>query len=246
MYVVHGCTYKEVFLAGSYFCFSSYFIGDYCLQKWSEQYTSIPQEKRFYVIGNLIKAQALLLYTPIAVRLLNGAIFHDEWPNQRIKTLGCMYAMIDFVSLIVVQHMSRSTKIHHICVCIFNYFSVINDYTEPNACRMLVVYATFSTFSYAVNLLLGARFLVKDGSQRAYILDRVLSRVALLIYVTCCIVNWKWQINYSVYLYNYHYNPSLFMYIAVILFVVWDDLLLIRWLYRKAGGSGTVVQRRKD
>ena len=70
---------------------------------------------------------------------------------------GCLYAVLDFVSLLLVKRLSWSTIIHHVCVCVFNVVSISNDYAEENVCRLLVVYAVFSTFAYLVNLLLASR-----------------------------------------------------------------------------------------
>merc|ERR1719399_1936750 len=114
--------------------FTSYFLLDYYLKKLSTSYAKVPEDKQFYVLSNLIKSAVLMTYTPLAAQLLWNALVNDVWPNQRIRNLGCMYAIPDFVSLLLVRRMGTTTIIHHICVLLFNFVSVYNDYGEENVC----------------------------------------------------------------------------------------------------------------
>ena len=152
-YVVTANQHLVVFGVGSYMVFSSYFLVHFYLCKLSSSYKLVPEGKQFYVLSNLIKSGVLLAYCPLAVDVLWKTIVLDQWPNQRIRNLGCMYAIPDFVSLLLVRRMGWTTIIHHVCVLVFNFISVYNDYGEDNVCRLIVVYAVFSTFAYLVNLL---------------------------------------------------------------------------------------------
>merc|ERR1712005_16982 len=102
--------------------------------------------------------------------------------------MGTLYAIPDFVSLIVVTRMATSTKIHHVVVIIFNIISCYNDYNNVNVVRAIMVYAVFSVFAYLVNLLLASRFV-----QTSLVTKFILSLLALLIYAACCGFNWSWQ-----------------------------------------------------
>ena len=94
-----------VFGVGSYVVFSSYFVFHYYLSLHSSSYSAIPSDKQFYVLSNLIKSAVLLSYTPLAVYCLYQALVEDVWDERRIRNLGVLYAIPDFVSLLVVSRM---------------------------------------------------------------------------------------------------------------------------------------------
>jgi len=181
-----------VFAIGSYVVFTSYFTFHYYLEKFSTSYKNVEPDKQFYVLSNLIKSATLLSYTPLAAIVLYKTMVLDDWNTTRIRNLGCMYAIPDFVSLFLVKRMSNTTIVHHLAVCVFNVVSMFNDYGEENVCRLMVVYAIFSTFAYLVNLLLASRFLNIPKWVAQY-----MSGMALLIYASCCGINWTWQTIYT-------------------------------------------------
>ena len=106
----------------------------------------------------------LLSYTPVAARTLYLGMVNDEWRTTSIRNLGVLYAIPDTVSLLLVERMALTTRIHHLCVIVFMVINLFNDYSERNVWRALVVYAVFSTFAYLVNLLLASRFLAVHPS----------------------------------------------------------------------------------
>ena len=225
-HVVKTVDHRAVFVIGSYVVFSSYYMIYFFLEKYSSSFRSVCQENRFYTISNLIKSGMLAAVTPFSIEGLYHIMVMDKWDGIRIRNLGCLYAIPDFVSLLVVRKMQWTTIFHHICVCIFNYASLNNDYDQENACRLIVVYAIFSVFAYSVNMLLASRFLGwPDG------IRRVLSLAALFTYSSCCLVNWSWQVYYWLRLYRDHYHWSLLAYAAAIVPIVYDDLYLNRWLF---------------
>lgn len=71
-YVVTANAALVVFVVGSYVIFSSYFTFDYFLNKLSSSYAVIPEDKKFYVLSNLIKSAVLLAYSPLGT-----------WRNER-------------------------------------------------------------------------------------------------------------------------------------------------------------------
>lgn len=221
-----------VFLFGSYLVFSSYFMVYYFLEQFSTSFRRISQDKKFYTISNLLKAGVLVSITPFAMHNLYRIILYDEWETNTLRNLGCIYAIPDFVSLIVVRRISWATRVHHVCVCLFNLVSLQNDYANENVCRLVVVYAAFSSFAYCVNMLLASRFLAVSLS-----LSRMLSYVALVVYVACCTVNWVWQVHYLRRLIAEQDHWTIYLYITMICFVMWDDIVLNRWLLQNARNS---------
>ena len=94
----------------------------------------------------------LLSYTPVAARTLYLGMVNDEWRTTSIRNLGVLYAIPDTVSLLLVERMALTTRIHHLCVIVFMVINLFNDYSERNVWRALVVYAVFSTFAFSAAL----------------------------------------------------------------------------------------------
>ena len=205
----------------------------YALLKHSSSYRAVDEDKQFYVLSNLIKSGMLAAMTPFAIRLLYETLILDQWHTQRIQNLGCLYCIADFVSLLLVKRMSNATKAHHISVCVFNYLSCRNDYSEHNICRLIVIYAIFSTLAYLVNLLLATRFL--SVSRMTFV---VLSILSLCIYASACALNWSWQAWYIAQLVQFHNHWSIYAYCVLLCLVVYDDLVLNHWLLKN-------IQRQK-
>lgn len=232
-----------LFAAGSHFVGSSYFTFHFYLSKLSTSYQAIESDKQFYVLSNLIKSALLLAYTPMAGYLLHEALMHDEWNNVRIRNLGVLYAIPDFVSLLLVKRMARSTIIHHLIVQAFATFNFYADYKKDGVGRCIVVYAVFSTFAYLVNLLLASRFMAPSPKQ-----SQIISGLALLIYSTCCLVNWTWQTIYIKKLIFQHYNWTIPVFVPLLLLIVWDDIVLMKWLrqnYNQQTKNLTIEQESK-
>lgn len=230
-----------LFLIGSYLVWSSYYSVYYFLERYSDSFQRIHStHKKFYVIGNLIKAGVLISVMPFAAFHLTKIIVFEEWDSDALQNLGCIYVIPDFISMIVVKRMRWSTWTHHLCVVLFNYFSIMNDYRTENVLRCVVVYAAFSSFAYCVNVLLASRFLGLSPNAA-----HILSYFALFIYGGCCAVNWSWQVYYLHRLITAgHRNWPVVLYMCLIVVVVYDDLILNKWLWRYAINTGFISQQR--
>ena len=192
VYVLSTATaHLAIFAVGSYVVFSTYFVADHFMRAHSASYDAIADDKKFYVLSNLIKSAVLLAYTPSCIYTLYRAMNLDEWSTPRIRNMGVLYAIPDTVSLLLVTRMAWSTRVHHLCVVGFMVVNLFVTYEEETVARALVVYAVFSTFAYLVNLLLASRFL--PVSPR---LSLTLSVVALVIYSGCLAINWIWQVGF--------------------------------------------------
>jgi len=225
VYVVSSAQHVAVFLVGSYVVFSSYFTADYMLARISTSYARIKDDQKFYVLSNLIKSAVLTTYTPQAAFQLYDALVNDVWSTDRIRSLGVLYAIPDFVSMLLVQRMALTTKAHHVCVVAFMILCLYTDFAEETVLRAVVVYAVFSTFAYLVNLLLASRFLPVGAR-----LSLIMSALALGIYTSCLALNWSWQVFFLTSLHSRRPSVSLYVYVAAMSFVVYDDIVLTRWL----------------
>lgn len=144
-----------------------------------------------------------------------------------------LYAVPDAVSLLVVKRMANTTKVHHVIVVFFMVVNLCITYEdEHSVSRALVVYAIFSTFAYLVNLLLASRFIPVSPS-----VSLGMSLTALAVYAACLMFNWAWQVKFLTPLVVNRSATSelgLWTYIALILLVVRDDVVLVRWLWDNA------------
>ena len=147
------------YLFGSVLFYYTFFFTNLVLTAYNEKYLRLDEDKKMYVVSNILKSIQLGALTPLAGYVLYDTMYNDSWNNSMIKNLGVWYSIPDTVSLILVKKMDMTTKIHHGIVCLFNIASITNDYTEENIVRCLIIYAAFSTYAFIVYFMLGARFL---------------------------------------------------------------------------------------
>ena len=218
-----------IYIIGAIINIILYSVCDTFLLKYVSSYkTIIDKKNRYYVLGNLFKATALASITPDCIYSLYETIILDIWNKYPIWNAGCIYAIPDLVSMFMVRRMQYSTYIHHICVQLFQLISLSNNYTELNVCRPMYLYAVFSTFSYLVNFLLTTRFLYVDKK-----LEKFLLKCSLYIYVLCCSINWTIQLYYLYIIFTKNPTIYYYLYYGLISLVIWDDIILIRWLKYK-------------
>jgi hypothetical protein len=218
-----------VFFFGAFTCFSSYYMAAHFLGEHARSFQRISPDKKLYTVSNLIKAGVLAAIMPMGLTALRDGMLYDVWNTNMLRNLGCVYAIPDFVSIIVVRRMAPSTYAHHICVVVFCFLALYNDFAQANVFRLLAVYGAFSTAGYITYMLLASRFLGVSAG-----VARWLSLIALVVYVACCCTNWIWQLTYLKYLYFEQHHWSIYVYLGVITLVVYDDLQLCRWLFRRA------------
>jgi len=241
-YVVdNGTQHLAVFAVGAYIVFSSYFVCDYAMSRHSTSYASIPDDKKFYVLSNLIKSAVLFSYCPLAVHVLWEALAHDRWSTARIRNMGVLYAIPDFVSLFLVSRMSITTKLHHICVVVFMVYNLYTDYDTESVARALVVYAVFSTFAYLVNLLLASRFLQIGATASLF-----MSALALGLYAGCLGINWTWQVRFLWQLWWNNPSIGIYIYCSFMSMVVYDDVVLVRWLWSNVQHKAAALREEKS
>ena len=221
------------YLFGSVLFYYTFFFTNLVLTAYNEKYLRLDEDKKMYVVSNILKSIQLCALTPLAGYVLYDTMYNDSWNNSMIKNLGVWYSIPDTVSLILVKKMDMTTKIHHGIVCLFNIASITNDYTEENIVRCLIIYAAFSTYAFIVNFMLGARFLHNNKK-----IEMLLSRFAFTVYSTCCMINWVWHYFYVSRLYNAcntnycTYGISLYSFLICLIAI--DDIKLNKWLYKKS------------
>ena len=275
LYVI---TYQHsvlLFGVGSLLTFCSYFVMNFYLEKYSDSYNSIPNDRRFYVLSNLIKSALLLIYTPHAIQMLkvlnylpevlvptrlpfelygtgdsytNFAISQQESFVTTIHNMSALYAIPDFVSMLLVPNMAWSTRIHHIVVVLFVAVIFTQSFDYPSVWIGVVVYGIYSSFSYLVNFLLASRFLPVTK-----VTEALLQSGSLVIYSICCVLNWTWQAYFAINLvwsqeYRdwYWWKFEIVIYIMLLSAFIYDDLILLKWLKFKTSQSYKSYLEKKE
>jgi hypothetical protein len=184
--------------------------------------------RKLYVIKNIAKSIGLLLLSIYSTKTLYNAVIYDIWDNRRIHILGFIYGSSDILSLILVRKLPKSTKIHHTSVLFLSIVNSLTDYTIPTHWRGIVIYAFFSSYTYLVNTYLGIRLIISKKN------SKIICKFALIIYVLLCTSCWCYQLhNYIYWLLNY-FTFSLLINMFLISMVIYDDLILINYLYKNS------------
>ena len=179
-------------------------------------YHELSFERKMFVLSNTIKGTCLGACTPMAVLLLFECS-QGRWDTRSILMMDHMYAVLDAVSLVMVERMQRSTVVHHVAVLLVHIQNCQQDFSEDTYARCSVVYAIFSCFAFQVNLVLAKRHETPNF------------KLAFFTYMTACLLNWTWQIYYA-----WTHPVSVFAVVwwTFLCAIVYDDVFLLRWLHK--------------
>ena len=230
-----------LYMGGSFGLYLLYLFCDKFLTITNNKYRELDDDKKMYAVSNISKSVVLCILTYPAYNILYDTMFEDRWNNTIIRNVGILYAIPDTVSLMLVNKMDMTTKVHHIVVCVFNIASLQNDYGEENVIRCMVIYASFSSFAFIVNFMLGTRYLYDNKWVNKY-----LSRISFILYSICCIINWVWHINYMPGIYNRCEDRTckygIVLYGTMITALACDDVVLNIWLYKRSNFKSLVFK----
>jgi hypothetical protein len=178
-----------------------------------KRYISIYNRDRLrYITKNIVKSIILFI-------IFFYSIIVNKWSNENIYNYGIIYASHDILSLIMYNDiLSKTTKLHHLAVLVLSILNLYNTYEIYNVWHGLVLYCLLSASTFYINFFLGARFLLNRN------LSSIISKKLFFCYLITCIINWLYQI-YNIY---YFFNTY---YLSLILFIVYDDIVLLRFLY---------------
>jgi len=73
----------------------------------------------------------------------------------------------------------------------------------------------------------------------------LLSAAALTIYSSCLGANWAWQIKFLSSLWAETHEMGIWIYLAFVSLVVWDDIVLVKWLFTNVKGGGQQRSKKK-
>lgn len=165
-----------------------------------------------YIAKNIVKSIILFI-------LFLYTIIVNNWSNENIYNYGIIYASHDILSLIMYHDiLSITTKLHHSAVLVLSILNLYNNYEIYNVWHGLVLYCLLSASTFYINLFLGLRFLINRT------LSTIISKKLFFCYLITCFINWLYQI------YNIYYFFNIY-YLSLILFIVYDDIVLLKFLY---------------
>lgn len=192
-----------------------------------------PEHKKIYVCSNVLKSLFFMFYTTDALYLLYNICILGSWDVERVEYLGLLYTGLDTISLFKVPKMQLNTKIHHLSVIILHTYCLFYGYQVGPMLKTIIVYAIWSANAYAVNLYLGLRVFIREKNTCLH----GLCCAALFIYVGCCTMNWIYQ-TYAIsnMMITGTFPWGGYIYIGAMGFIVYDDIVLMKYLYKRIRG----------
>ena len=193
-----------------------------------------PSHKKWYVVANLSKAfflGCIVLSTNYTSELVR--VFSDDFGSSLLtKRSMALYVVTDIVALLLVPKLPRSTVIHHVVTFLLGSVTwgtnlQIKGYKGVlSVAKMGFIYGMICCISFLVNAYLALRVVYPKSKA-----VKVLCFVSLISYVVCCGVNWTYQIYWFVNLISTgEFSLYAVVYILLMLTVVNDDIVLIKWL----------------
>lgn len=194
-----------------------------------QKFKKMSFDRKKYVVCNFVKSAILLILASRSLPILIKVLY--EFPQTpyftnvlEIKKLGTIYTALDSSSIFYNTKMSYTTLCHHIAVIIFYIFNLYDNYERNSICLLIMLYAIFSSFGFMVNFLLGFRFICN--------INRKYYKICFVSFLLTSLINWSIQFTY--YWYNTYENIYINTYICLLLFIIYDDIILLRWLKNKS------------
>jgi hypothetical protein len=176
-----------------------------------------------YIQKNLVKSIILACLVFIALVWVVTPIINDGyWDNFLIHRLAAVYVSNDIIGLICVDNLPKTTRLHHMITSTLVVVSFGLDFNTSDIAQAMLVYTLASATAYMVNFHLAVRWLcAKHGLKK-------LRYAAAVIYLTCCALSWTWH---GYWLWSTaNLNIYHACYIFLLGWIVWDDIILMRWL----------------
>ncbi|MAD26051.1 MAG: hypothetical protein CMO44_17990 [Verrucomicrobiales bacterium] len=185
----------------------------------TEKFATLEEHKKYYVIKNLLKATYLCFLCIVTVTLFTPYLYYNTWPNTLLRSLASMYVSNDVVGLYKVTGLKTSTRLHHMTTLLFLIVSWTLDFQQSKMAKLLFLYTFASALTFPVNAFLGLRHCYDEKELKD------VCKIAYYTYGVVCVLNWILQCVF--------FENNLWSYYALILFVVYDDIVLLRWLREK-------------
>ena len=204
-----------------------YYWGDKILDKYNkDNIVNLTEYKKKYVIKNIWKSCILFLMLILSTfHFLEGFIY-NRWYNVFFYIFGTIYASLDISGLVFVRGLPIATIIHHSVVAILGTLNLLVDYNVSGYYRSIIIYTYFSIIPFLVNFYLGYRY-VSTNIERI----KKIAFYSYKIYLFSLLTNILCQVIFFV---NQQYSNYLYIYIALYLLILNDDIKLIIFLKKES------------
>lgn len=209
------------FLCSCYVIHRAYSILIDHLEDVTPNFSRLNDVKKHYVVKNLIKAVYLCVLSIIGLPLMVCA-WYNYWPNAWIQSIAGLYCSNDIMGLYKVKELPTSTRLHHTVTFVFLLATFMTDFQQSSVGQMLFVYTYCSALCFPVNAYLGLRLCFEAGDVAG------VKKLAKYVYSAMCMINWTLQ--YCMM----HRTVYHLAYLGLLLFIVYDDIYLLRWLWKKS------------
>lgn len=172
--------------------------------------------RREYVIKNFCKSVGLCILCAIAIPTVVIPAFNNIWHTELIRMIAAAYVSHDFVGLLRVR-LSWSTRLHHVSSFVLMCVCFHLDFATSLLGQAIFVYTFCSSMAFVVNLYLAVRIIGWEYKV-------ALCRLSFVVYSVCCVCNWTWHL--------YYYDFKDPVYVIALVFIVWDDIYLLKFLWR--------------
>ena len=177
--------------------------------------------RKLYIQKNIVKALYLMLLSFVSTIYF---MFY-KWDNTILQILAACYCSNDIVGLYRCENLPISTRVHHVTSACFLIFTYTIDFTVSRVGQLLVYYTYFSALAWPVNLYLGLRLCFEI---EPYWLED-LRWYSKWWYAILCTLNWAVQM----YLLS-SLNIEAGVYTLMIIFIIVDDIILLKWLFKNS------------
>ncbi|MBD53368.1 MAG: hypothetical protein CL450_08810 [Acidimicrobiaceae bacterium] len=185
--------------------------------------------RRDYVIKNLAKSCTLALLTPVAVDTAAAVLSAEHWHAHRFRFFGAVYAAHDIAGLLRMWHkLPNSTRAHHLSVVLMSTLSAVAiDYEDPSSLwRGVGMLGCVSCWTFPVNTYVALRLVGNYDTLR---------KLCLCVYAPTVLLSFLWQLRHVLTAGLWCWSAP--VYVALVGSVIYDDLVLLRFLRRKSTPS---------
>ena len=221
----------------SFFATLAFIAVKYIWETADQRFNSVnPSHKKWYVVANLSKSLILgcMALSPKYWISFYKLLF-GNFQLLELKRTMVLYIVSDLVALYMVPKLPTSTILHHVTTIITGFVVYgLNLQVKGGAgivgfAKISICYGYFSTIPFLVNAYLGLRVVYPKSA-----VVKNLCRLSLVTYLICCGLNWSLHF---LWLFGYwgdlEFGIFTLLYCVVLYFVVHDDIVLIKWLWKQ-------------
>lgn len=250
MYLIKfmNCLDKVILVSSHCLFLLSCYTLSFIILSLNYKFRDLHYSKQLYIIKNFIKSFILCYMSIATYDILLQVIYDNPFNNIYIYHYSSLYVCNDIMALFIVPNLPFTTKVHHSITTTLLFYSLSIDYNNNILGKLILIYTFFSCYSFLVNFYLGLRYFYNDlelNNKKIEHLEKInqlyinnvidIVRIsAFYNYLYSCIINWTIHIMIFGYrIYNNTFDIYHLVYICLLKFIITDDLILMKWLYKK-------------